>query len=334
MKGQSFRQTDRQTGHDYSISLIRLISIIFIITCHMMQYYNFFLAWWFNVGVQIFFCISGYLYGQKKSIFPLNFYKRRFKKILHPYWITVVIFGVVEVAFFRNDFSIKHFIGALLCRTTISGGEHLWFIPVILMCYVITPLLNAVRARKASNGLKDVIITVLITTLFFGLFASYFNPAWMSCYVLGFWIGVNKQEHFFGEDVFLVIFGILAIPLNLIQAYLSYLLKPEFISGRIYAYWSDYNHVWLGIFIFLALMTITRNVRWGVKSRKVLDLADRYSYETYLVHQFFILGPISLMAVTSWLPLNIIIIYGCILVSSFVLKKLEGLKFSKIHITG
>ena len=300
----------------------------------MMQYCSLVLAWWFNVGVQIFFCISGYLYGQKKSFLPLNFYKRRFKKILHPYWIIVAIFGVVEVAFFRNDFSIKHFIGALLCRTTISGGEHLWFIPVILMCYVITPLLNAVRDRKASNGLKDVIITVFITTLFFGLFASSFNPAWMSCYVLGFWIGVNKQEHFFSENAFLVIFGILAIPLNLIQAYLSYLLKPEFINGRIYAYWCNYNHVWLGIFIFLALMMITRNVRWGVNSRKVLDLADRYSYETYLVHQFFILGPMSLMAVTSWLPLNIIIIYGCILVSAFALKKLEGLKLSKIHITG
>ena len=290
-----------------------------------MQYCSLVLAWWFNVGVQIFFCISGYLYGQKKSIFPLNFYKRRFKKILHPYWITVVIFGVVEVAFFRNDFSIKHFIGALLCRTTISGGEHLWFIPVILMCYVITPLLNAVRDRKASNGLKDVIITVLITILFFGLFASFFNPAWMSCYVLGYWIGVNKEKGFIREKILVLIFGVLAFPLNAIQVYLSYILKPSFIRSSIFEYWCNYNHVWLGIFLFLFLMMLFRNISWEEKSRVFLTFTDKYSYETYLVHQFFILGPMSLMSITGILPVNILIIYGCIIAGAFVLKKLENI---------
>lgn len=48
---------------DYSISFIRLISFLLIITCHIQQYLNIVLAWWFNVGVQIFLCISGYLYG-------------------------------------------------------------------------------------------------------------------------------------------------------------------------------------------------------------------------------------------------------------------------------
>ena len=65
---------------DYSSSLIRLISTIFIVTCHIMQYNNFVLAWWFNVGVQIFLCMSGFLYGQKIIDNQIGFYKKNIFK--------------------------------------------------------------------------------------------------------------------------------------------------------------------------------------------------------------------------------------------------------------
>jgi len=39
-----------KSSYDYSVSLIRLIATIFIITCHIMQYLSIELAWWFNVG--------------------------------------------------------------------------------------------------------------------------------------------------------------------------------------------------------------------------------------------------------------------------------------------
>lgn len=143
-------ETDR---HDYSISVIRLVAIICIITCHMMQYFGFVLAWWFNVGVQIFLCISGFLYGQKRiNNSVLNFYKKRFVKILKPYYITVVFAIVIEIILLHGDFDYVHGIATLLLRSSFSGAGHLWFIPVILMCYVITPLLNAVRDRDSQSG--------------------------------------------------------------------------------------------------------------------------------------------------------------------------------------
>lgn len=56
---------------DESISLIRLCAFCMIFTCHILQYWGQELAWWFNIGVQIFLCISGYLYGGKKSMIHL-----------------------------------------------------------------------------------------------------------------------------------------------------------------------------------------------------------------------------------------------------------------------
>lgn len=49
-----------------NISVIRLISLLMIITCHIFQGLDNELAFWFNLGVQIFFFISGYLMVIKK----------------------------------------------------------------------------------------------------------------------------------------------------------------------------------------------------------------------------------------------------------------------------
>lgn len=48
---------------DYSISAIRLLAFIFIVSCHLCQYYSHPIRSWLNVGVQMFLFISGHLYG-------------------------------------------------------------------------------------------------------------------------------------------------------------------------------------------------------------------------------------------------------------------------------
>ena len=55
----------------------------------------------------------------------------------------------------------------------------------------------------------------------------------------------------------------------------------------------------------------------------VLDITDDYSYEGYLVHQFFILGPFSLMVLTKWRVINIFIILVSIIVCAFIVKMIE-----------
>ena len=71
------------------------------------------------------------------------------------------------------------------------------------------------------------------------------------------------------------------------------------------------------------------NISWGEKSKVFLTFTDKYSYETYLVHQFFILGPMSLMGITGILPVNIVIIYGCIILASVILKRMEAIADNK-----
>lgn len=56
-------------SYDYSISMVRCIATISIVMCHMMQWADIELAWWINVGVQIFFCMSGFLYAKWNDTF-------------------------------------------------------------------------------------------------------------------------------------------------------------------------------------------------------------------------------------------------------------------------
>lgn len=63
-----------------AISYSRFIAMVMIVLCHFFQFYNNELAWWFNVGVQIFLIISGFLYGMKSIEDPCLFYSDRCKK--------------------------------------------------------------------------------------------------------------------------------------------------------------------------------------------------------------------------------------------------------------
>ena len=301
--------------------------MLFIVTCHIMQWLDWELAWWFNVGVQIFLCISGYLYGQSKKKDIIAFYKSRFIKILVPYFLIFIVVAILEIIFVRSEVSMVSIAGGMLCRTTIPGGEHLWFIRYILLCYLITPLLTVFRDKYVHDGKSwwiFSIISVALTSALFGVHIQSFNPAWMTCYVIGYALGANKG--YCGKAVLISLFGSAAVVCNGIQMYVDYIARASFsgIWSTVYSYYQNYSHVLLGVSLFLIMMTTFDKIRYSDKFVRILNVSDKYSYETYLVHQFFILGPFSLMALTPIMPINVLIIIGCIIIATYVLKSVEN----------
>lgn len=168
-----------QPGGGYqskAVSLIRMIAMLLIITCHFMQAMDIELAWWFNVGVQIFLCISGWLYGSRRIAEVTSFYHRRFIKILVPYYIVYVTFGLATFLFAKTSFDVLSFIRGLFINATIQGAGHLWFAPTVLMCYVLIPGLQAYRERYVTSNGNWWIFTVVSTgimTVFFGAFDKF-----------------------------------------------------------------------------------------------------------------------------------------------------------------
>lgn len=77
----------------------------------------------------------------------------------------------------------------------------------------------------------------------------------------------------------------------------------------------------LGVSIFLLLLTLFQYV--PVRKRNILDISDRYSYDIYIVHHIYILGPFSLMEITQYKIINIITILILIILSSIFLEHIR-----------
>lgn len=316
----------------FSISLIRFIALIFIITCHIMQRLNCELAWWFNVGVQVFLCISGFLYGQKKIGEVTSFYLRRFKKILIPYYLVFISYGILQFFFANEIFDWKNFIKGLLVNPTFRGAEHLWFVHTILMCYVLIPLLAAFRDKyvKSRNSLLlFLLLSTEISALFFGPFNQFYNPAMIVCFVIGYALGINEKEKYINEKIYVAVIGVLAIVGNGIQVYCSYIAHRQFTR---YDSFCNYNHVLLGILLFSIMKAVFDRIDLHRLSG-FLSFTDCFSYEMYLTHQLIILGPFSLMSLTGMTWLNIVIILVLTVAFAFIVKNsskyLERLVFDE-----
>ena len=64
---------------------------------------------------------------------------------------------------------------------------------------------------------------------------------------------------------------------------------------------TTYSHLLLGVMIFILLHKFVQLN----KEYTILKLSDKYSYHIYLVHQFFILSPFTVMTLTGYSTLNV-----------------------------
>ena len=117
----------------------------------------------------------------------------------------------------------------------------------------------------------------------------------------------------------MIIVGIIAVAGNGMQIFCDYIANIDFTGFGII---KNYNHVMLGVFIFLLLKVIFEKVNLN-RIEKLLKLSDAYSFEVYLVHQLLILGPFSLLALTEYSLFNILIMLLGISILAFVLKKTD-----------
>lgn len=295
---------------DSTISLIRLISIIMIISCHVLQGIGNEAAYWVNIGVQIFFFTSGYLYGKKEISNYIDFFKSRLKKILLPTFIIVLIMIVVEKLFLH----ISHHPLHILCNILGLGGfsstmyslSHTWFISYILICYLITPILQTLF-KNSNNKLITLFwcMATLIIFKYFGIISI--NEIWIINYILGYFFSNcctsdKKQKYFF---VIISGLAIILLPLTVAVQENMFNFLPtatSYFGSQILAL----EHVLLGCTLFIVFYEIFSKL--NIKYNSILKFSDKYSFFVYLTHQIFILRDFSVLNLTNNLFVNILFI--------------------------
>lgn len=326
---------------NYNISVIRGIAVCMIVSCHIFQGLHIELAWWMNVGVQIFLCMSGWLYGKKNIGSTKKWYIRRYLKIMIPMWVMLTMVLIVLKFTHTGSYSIFSAIASYLGIAgfqTIPELTHTWFITYILFCYLITPLLEKIDITNNTSQLKFtgslVGIIVCLEVLYVGKIIGML-PQYVSVYVIGYYMARN--EYINGKDIrsiYMKLFGMLTITLFPVRLFVQYgNIKVE------NAYWEilrgqimGWHHLLIGISLFLVMLTFFE--KRNMKLSKLIDWLDNYSYYIYLVHQIFILNTFSLLHITDFLILNLVIILFAIIIASMILEKITHIINDKLEIRG
>lgn len=298
--------------------MIRFIAMLMIIACHICQYFDNFLAWWLNVGVQIFFIISGFLYGSKQITNPVQWFLKNTKKILLPYYLFLIPVIVLYFIFAPANIDFGSTIRSLLCIGTIDGIGNLWFVGYILFCYLITPILYEMTLYLESKSTRHSLLFISIFMLLFYALGTltnfYFKPYRILCYIIGFFIPLFIRKR---GNVILKYLLCLAIPATIISKFIYlYLIAAQPEMNGI-SHIEGMSHLFFGISLTFSLMFLLKRIN----HLKILNFSDKYSYSIYIVHQLLILSPFTLMTITHNMVANIIIVLMFITMFGVILQK-------------
>ena len=325
------KPTEAHSTTDHAISAIRLLATASIVACHFLQYYGNDLAYWFNVGVQIFLIISGFLYGQKKLGDRMVWFFKNVKKILSPYYLYLLLILPIYFLFAKPFLHLGDIVHLVTMSSTIQGLGHLWYLPYILLCYFLTPFLHDLWDHCCAKGkslFRKIIVlgvAAVLLQLIVHFFVPFFTAYHLFCYFVGFWLGKLYLEY--GLTLFrkcAVLFVPAGILLSGIQIYFD--ATPGLISQTlvpIYRFAKGYIRVIFAVSLFLALYLALHALISNQRLERLLQWSNRYSYDVYLVHQFYILGPIDFLAVTKLGMANGLLVLALIVVSAVLLYWLE-----------
>lgn len=272
--------------------------------------------------------ISGYLYGNKVVTLP-RFYLKSFSRIYRDYFVFLIIIIPIFIAFTPIKITLKQIILLILGLSNgIPGLGHLWFISTILLCYLITPLLNHLYRDMSRVYLKTGLLLCIVEIILH--FSSFFVGAWVNSYIIGFSISrVREWGRSFEKKIVLwvVLFAVIA---NGMKIYMKYIHPKEYsgIVASMLGVFSNYCHVLLGLMLFLLVVFHMRNSFFLSRIKKILAWSDAYSYDVYLMHHVFILGPFSLLKFN--IPCITLIVVIISLASGALLKMLVN-KIEKVE---
>lgn len=148
--------------------LLMTVSAFMILFFHLWIYIfpknnvEIFLKQIFFIGVDIFFFVSAYSIGKKDKINYKEFIKNRFTKI----YIKFIVFAFI--AFIYQKWQISRFFKVIVGYEFITrgGGSFLWFIPAIMIMYLLLPLYKKIDDKyKIMTSILTVTVYLLMTVL-------------------------------------------------------------------------------------------------------------------------------------------------------------------------
>lgn len=304
------------------ISYLRVFAMILIFACHIVQEdnneYIQMTAQFLNVGVSIFIIISGYLYGGKEiNEGYFNWIIKRTKRILIPMYFFMIYLLIVNIIR-ENRLNVMNWIAYIFnlqgFEIYVHGAEHLWYLTIIMICYLITPILN--KYKKILNkkaiiiyGIFGVVLQV-ITSYYFstqiGIYLTYIYLYIIAYYISYKWNRIISRKMMFRSFIIALVSCLIRV--------ISKVLFDDSIGYNVFVV--GYTQAIIAFCIFFIFNCSFKEDR----ANNIINLLDSLSFNIYLVHYMYIVGPIRLMWITSSFTINTLIIIVITIVTAYVLE--------------
>lgn len=248
-----------------AVSSLRLISCLMIVSCHFLQAYSNDWAFVLNTGVQAFLLISGLLYGIYGISDVKSFYSKRIKKVYVPYRLWTAIITILLIIFAPEHITYRRVVAQILMLGTLDGQSHLWFIPILFLCYLILPIIASIRSPRISF----LVIVSLITILFCGFAVTgEANLLWIATYFIGYMLGRYSKI-------------IKYISLPIIVSLLFLLCRPDIIEM-----FQDKTLIGRGVHILFAIGLLLLSVQLvclrNLLSVRILPPPEKYQIRPFV----------------------------------------------------
>lgn len=282
-----------------SVTYARALATCLIFFCHILFISNNFEAsMWLNIGVPLFFIISAFLMSVKTFGATWDarymYYIKRLKSIFPAYLIYVLSIVITLIIIGRSpslEAVIMYAFGlAGFADESVLGLGHLWFISVLLICYIITPWLY--RILNSNVEFKKLVITIFLLTLFV-LFILVGYPSYgihICTYAIAYIGFFRTRQNISKHD--LLLWSALAIVSSIIRL----ILDPIFMVAeyKIYYYYDalfqPLSRFSVAMALFCLFEYFSRSMtEWSLSHSflgKSIQSLSNISYEIYLSHQF------------------------------------------------
>ena len=329
---------------DVKISIIRMISTIMVVILHIFQQLEsdfehlHIITDWFNLGLVMFFCISGYLYSNRQIEEPFKWIKHRYSEIALP--ATVVSVLTVIVFIFVGDLSTEKVFAAIASGLGLEAFLkdswmfiQLWFLTYIMIFYLSVPVIQKINCKCKSNikfWIFFILFMLLGQVVFFALevITKVELISWgvlLRAYIPYFLFrryDINSSE----TTKTMVYLSVLSVFAIIITVFARYIYSFGAISELIFIY----TQTLAGCVLFFWLYRLFGKVNnYGT----IVKISDCYSYNIYLTHCLFIGYNTSVLKICTNKLFGIVLALVMTAISSiFVRYVIIGLKNIKSKI--
>lgn len=170
------------------------------------------------VGVDLFFLASGYSLGKREELGYFSFIRNRLVMVYIPF----VIYNLIQAIYSGWEIGrlVKSLVGIEFF--TRGGGAFLWYVPGIMILYIISPLFHIIKRKLHLGGLPVMLLfwalIGVILQFGFGYTKAFILVNRMPAYFLGMyydeifagWCSKRKPVRYV-VDLALLISGILLV---------------------------------------------------------------------------------------------------------------------------